>query len=630
MEKINKATIRLFKALPIENKKKKNPSKELVERTVKRGFVFSPVVVANYTDYDELISLVEKEIGLTPERMNSSFHKSWKKVKEAPIEQLVMEQIVHYMTTYGFKEMGIFSSESVYIPCEALDIPELESNQVKLVVINGYTKVEFKEKLLKLLGTGIALGERTIKDVVEIANFVGINEEDVSSINNKEVKCIMYEKFGILPKNPTEFLRYVVYMDTKETLLIKNESLLDKIGTIKEDCENSFQDYSDKYGLEKLAEIFYRFKPIFLAFKRYKGYKSHINKIRKLAIKHHKPMPEDYLNTVTRRLKKGETITRKKLDEELGKVNIFRKIRLAYALKYRTHKTNSIMYKVRNGRSWATEFKFNYQSGAKRVLRYVLDSISKDVGKNTKGKKIYLPKEIQYALPATEKQFTGNFPMGTYVDIGDDMIVGVNWNNIDGHQIDLDLSMTSTDGKLGWDGGYRSDGTLFSGDITDAGGKNGATELFYIKKQLKNPYILNLNYYNYSEDIDVPFKILVAKEKPKKFGENYMVNPNNLIAVCKTNINVRHKVIGLIVPTQSKNRFYFAESGLGKKISSGSDDYVTQAREYLLHCYHNSLNLSDILKTSGAKLVNTPEESDIDLSYENLEKDTIINLLVSE
>jgi hypothetical protein len=634
MEKLHESTIRLFKALPIESNRTKNPTKEILSSTTNRGFVFSPKVVYNYSDYESLIELVEKEVGLTKERMNNSFHKSWKKVKEAPIEQLVMEQMLHYMTTYGFEQLGIFNEESIYIPCEALEIPELESNKVKLTIIKGCTKEELKEKLLKLLSSGIALKEKTIEDIIEVANFVGIESDDIDVIKNKEVRCILYNKLHIIPDNPTEFIRFVIYSITGSTLIIKDDDTIEKIkdmdkGGINYISDLLFRTYEDSFGLERLAEVFYRFKPIFLALKYNSVMNKRINKIRKLAVKCHKPMKEDYLNTVTGRLKNGETITRKKLDEELSKVNIFRKIRLAYALKYRSHNVDSIMYKVRNGKSWATEFEFKNQNGAKRVYEYILDSIAKDVENNVKGKKLYLPEEIKYSLPATEKQFTGNFPMGTYVEVNENMIVGVNWNNVEGHRIDLDLSMTSSAGKVGWDSSYRDENdTLFSGDITSAGGKNGATELFYVKKQLKNPYILNLNYYNYNETIDVPFKILIAKEKPTNFGGNYMVDPNNLVAVCKTNIDVKQKVIGLVVPTQNKNRFYFAETGLGGRISSGNQEYVTQAREYLLHCYHNSLKLEDILKKTGVKFVNTPEEADIDLSFENLEKDTIINLMV--
>ncbi|MBA7553678.1 hypothetical protein ES705_46274 [subsurface metagenome] len=105
---------------------------------------------------------------------------------------------------------------------------------------------------------------------------------------------------------------------------------------------------------------------------------------------------------------------------------------------------------------------------AKHVLAIVLDSITEDIGKNVKGKKIYIPDYINYSLPATEKQFTGNFPSGTYISIPQDMIVGIYWENVKHNVVDLDLSLISPAGKFGWDSRYRSDegNILFSGDIT--------------------------------------------------------------------------------------------------------------------------------------------------------------------
>ena len=80
-----KSTIRLFRAVPIKVKGKLEPSKEQLEKTIKRGFIFSPEVAYNYPNYDDLIKLIEEEVGLTPEQLNNSFHKSWQKIKDASI-----------------------------------------------------------------------------------------------------------------------------------------------------------------------------------------------------------------------------------------------------------------------------------------------------------------------------------------------------------------------------------------------------------------------------------------------------------------------------------------------------------------------------------------------------------------
>jgi len=292
------ATIRLFKALPIKTRQKKSPTEELLKKTIKRGFVFAPEIIANYSNYDELIKLAEEVFGITAEKVNASFHKSWKKVKEADIEQLIVEQIAHYLTTYGKKEPikyllqkeffedwkvqnlsekifnlkdfdagKIYDKNYVYIPEEVLEIPEVDIDEIKLVVIKGYTKQELKDKLLRLLNSGIALKEDTINDVVEVAIFLNLKGEEIETIKNKETKVILYGYLDMLPENPVEFLRFIVYEITGKTLLIQSKEMIEEIRDKKKNVRiiKLFKDYKKWYGLEKLATIFYRFRLIFLA-----------------------------------------------------------------------------------------------------------------------------------------------------------------------------------------------------------------------------------------------------------------------------------------------------------------------------------------------------------------------------
>src|SRR5262249_27509431 len=152
--------------------------------------VFAPEIVYSYPDIAPLIAMVDKVYGRSPEDLNQSFHKSWAKVRDASIAQLVIEQLIHYFTTYGFEALGMYDQDSVYIPNEQLDIPALTEG-IKLVVIKGYTKRELKEKLLGLLSTGIALHADTIRDAFEVAGFVGMTDADIEAVKNKEMKTAL-------------------------------------------------------------------------------------------------------------------------------------------------------------------------------------------------------------------------------------------------------------------------------------------------------------------------------------------------------------------------------------------------------------------------------------------------------
>jgi hypothetical protein len=620
------SVIKLFTALPIAKKGNGTISDTVLRKTIEKGFIFSRDVAYNYSER-ELLDFAD-DIGLSPEEMNSSFHKSWMKIRESDLMLLVCEQIIHYLTTYGYERLGIYDENTIFIPTEELQIPHIDVKQLPLKIIKGYTNVELKKKLFELLQTGIALNENTINDVLDVARYVGFDEEDILSIKNKEVKISLYDNLNLIPQDPIEFLRYAIFKCTGMTLLIKNWST---ISAIKEgaDISHLFLRYKQQYGLSRLAEIFHRFKPLFLAFKSYSNLKSTINKIRKLADEYHKPMPKNYLNDITFMIKHGEPIYPHKFQEELDKVNIFRKIRLAYALNYKNQEVTSILYRVRNGKSYAKEYNSNdirVRGAFGLILETVLNSIIGDM--HVKGKKIYIPNHIVYALPATEKQFTGNFPSGSYIKIPHDMVVGIHWKDVNHHRIDLDLSLVNVDaGKFGWDSTYRNkDRTiLFSGDMTAA--PKGASELFYIKKQQNANFIMFVNFYNYGVDIEVPFKIMVAKETVTNFEMNYIINPNNMMAIADSTINQKQKILGLLSITQEDSRFYFAESYLGNTITSGTQNYVMHARNYLFDFYKHTITLNEILEMAGAILVDEKEKCDIDLSPETLKKDSIIKLI---
>ncbi len=624
------SSIRLFRAVPITNKDLKKTDSDLLKRTIAEGFIFSDTVMGNLSpvELETLFQTVKKELGLS--NINSSFHKSWQKVRDSSIEQLVLEQIIHYFTTYGFEALGIYDKDSVYIPAEKLELPALTEG-IKLTVINGLTKEELKTKCLDLVNSGIALAEDTIKDVVDVSLFVKFEAWEIDNIRNKEVKATLYDYLGLVPANAVEFLRYIVYKATDSALLIKNEKTIEMIKEKKNlDVLGLFEKYDQKYGLVVLSEIFYRFKPLFLAFRTNVGLKKVVNKIRRLAVKHHKPMAEDYLNTITARLSKGLLLNRPLFDQELSKVNVFRKIRLAYALKYRANPNAfSILYKIRNGKGFATSmYTLNAKTQIEEYLNVVLNSITKDVSTHVLGKKIYIPENLVYALPATEKQFTGMLPSGTCVKVPKDMVFGVHWENVGSHRIDLDLSLLSADEKYGWDGSYRDeDRVLFSGDVTDAPRPRGASELFYVKRREEGAMLMMVNYYNHDEAVEVPMKIFVSHEEIGEMQQNYMVNPNNVVVSAQSTIKDKQKILGVVVTSPTESRFYFSETIIGNSITSSRGDTAEHTRKYLYSFYTNSISLNDILVRAGAELVADKTLADIDLSPESLTKNSILDLI---
>lgn len=615
------ATLRLFNAVQVDSKQNRNIPQAVFERTIKNGYVLDPSILPE----KDLLDAIESVVGISGDKANAAFHKSWSVVQNASMESLIIQQIIHYITTYGFEHLGIYRKDAVYIPREVLYLPNIQDD-IPLVTIKAMDADEILKRIMSL-GSGIALAQETLDDILTIIKFNKYEGTFVEQIGNRELKALLYDYYGIVPFDPIEFLRHLISKLTDESLLIKNYDLIEKI----KNSNGKFLDILLKDAPDNLASIFFRFKPLFLAMKSISNNKTFFNQLRKKANKLHAPMPEDYLNSITSQIK------HKKLDidrfiQKIEKASIFRKIRLAYALNYRLGSKSSIVYRVRNGRGWATDFNWynSFAEETQQAFDIVSASIADDIRKNVNGKTFYIPATVHYALPATEKQFTGHLPTGSWVSVPEDLIVGIHWTNTKKRRIDLDLSIIGVSGKIGWDASYRSKkrDILFSGDVTDAPAPRGASELFYIKKGLLEPKILIANYYNFQADDPVDCKIITAHEIPKRFSENYMIDVNNIVSTANIKISRRQNILGLIINVNGENRVYFANISIGNSITSSKNANSMHARNYLIGSTVNSISFREILIMAGATVINQiPDGEFLDLSPEMLNKETLIDLI---
>lgn len=645
----NQSTLRLFNAIQIDtslinSQEKVDPStyQKVLKRTIRNGYLLDHkiIMIDKYEFLNEVLGEIEQVVGISGEKINKSFHKSWRKIQDADIKELILEQILHYFTTYGYEALGI-SDSKVFIPKEKLKIPKIDLEKISLTFVKGLTKMEVKEELLKLISSGIAFSKQTLLDIMNIIEFNNFKNSDeiISFTKNRELLSLLYDFYNKVPQNPTEFLRFLIKKLTGETLIIKNRRL---VGMLKESENVCLLENLLEKAPKNLASIFYRFKPLFLALKQTDKSKTFINRLRKKAKKLHKPLPVDYLNSITGQIKKN-TLDLEILKAELKKATSFRKIRLLYALRYRMNKNvSAIVYKIRNGSSFADVFKWESERKdlTKKAYNCVYDSLIETLRQKVKGKTFFIPKFINYALPATEKQFIGNLPSGTSLTINKDAIVGIYWENVkqenEERRTDLDLSATNLDGKIGWDSDYRNkeSSILFSGDMTDA--QNGASELFYFKNGLfKNIFLLNVNYYNFNQNAPVPTKLIIAKEKPKNFKKNYMVNPNNILIQENIVVDSEEVSFCLIKPIEDgRIKIFFNSTQTSKNItaSSGRNDEILKRK---IEFYENSLtkpiNFKKMLKRAEAIIISEkPVEKNIefiDFSPEQIDKASFLKLI---
>lgn len=618
------ATLRLFKAVLIDARDDEVASDETLKATIPFGYVLDPAISPD----QKTLTAINKRVGVSGEQANASFHKSWEKVRSGKIEQLVLEQLIHYMTTYGFQELGIYDPTSVYIPSEKLEVPEV-TDDLELTYIRGLTADELLNDIVNL-GSGVALHEKSLDDIMTIVEAIRFDPVFLNRIGNHELRARLYDFYGMVPQEPIAFLRYVVYRLTGTSLLIKNDALIELIKAV-EPKQAALLDELIGKAPANLGSIFYRFKPIFLALKSISKNKTFFNRLRKSAIKLHCPLPVDYLNSVTEQIKLG-TLEFEELSRRIESATVFRKIRLAYALRFRLNAGQSIVYPVRHGKGWATEFDWpeELRKPVQQAFNIVFDSLIESLRPQVEGKHVFIPPHVNYALPASEKQYAGPFPFGSYVTTPQDTVFGIHWSNVEDRSIDLDLSLLSAAGKIGWDAKYRDETALFSGDVTDAPLPNGATEIFYVKNGIA-PNLVMCNYYNFSSQYPVEAKIIVAKEAPGKLTENYMVDMNHIVAKAEISVTRRQTILGLVLTIDDQTRFYFGNVSLGCGISAANEGHTMHARNYLTDRFGSALNFKDVLEAAGATVVaERPQSGEfIDLSPNSLTKSSIISLFQS-
>jgi len=137
------------------------------------------------------------------------------------------------------------------------------------------------------------------------------------------------------------------------------------------------------------------------------------------------------------------------------------------------------------------------------------------------------------------------------------------------------------------------------------------------------------NYYNYMPAVPVDTKIIVACDAPVDLKDNYMVDPNKIVAKADITIDRRQTVLGLVLTVEGQTRFYFGNVSIGCGISAVGKGYTKHAREFLTDKFASLMDFRSMLETAGAKIVESrPEKGDfVDLSPENLTKSSILSLI---
>ncbi len=380
-----------------------------------------------------------------------------------------------------------------------------------------------------------------------------------------------------------------------------------------------------------------------------------INKLRKLAVKNHKPIRQNILDYIT----SIEEYSEEEVMMALKKTTLYKAVKILNAIQYRLANPQEIMFRIRNQKTYIKKVKEDTvrQEKLKKVYTLVRNYIVDIIRKNVEGKTVYIPEEVVYTVPTTEKQFVGNIPEGSYVKLPttEALTLAIAWNNLPEEdddsfswytpwRVDLDFHIMNETQHFGWNASYRNEERtiLFSGDMTDA--TNGATEAYTLLGHDNAMYSVYVNDYT-RHGAKVPFSLVVCSD-PIKDGVrlDYIINPNHVLMKANFEFgNENEKNLGFIQLTEEERRYYFADFRTIDTYAMVNSEHTAATYRCQKTAMNNKEKLNDLLRDAGAVLVKTPnitvscEENgevvekaqpvDINLALESITKESILNLL---
>ena len=524
----------------------------LIENGAKKGYLIDPKCANRYAN----CFLASVDI-----KYNSTFYKSWGDVTNKTRFELFIDQVVHYMTTYGTE----FSLGDGYLPNVYEGEPALNTYKV----IRSCTYLELYNKCLDMLTSGIALKSNTVKAITDymiqyLKLFPGEVVLWVDDVKNREALVILCDTFGILPKDGAKMFAHIVYKATGLTMIVKNRETRRMIRNSidKPEVVSLFKSLNDTQ-LRALAAVFNRYKELFVAFKS-KGTKNVINKISRYSKTCHKPMKRGYWETILHRNPDAVLTT---IEAAAEKATNFKLLQVMQSIRERFLLTVGMgdnMFIVRNGKVFVTENSYTSTDILYHKWNEIYDVCKAQLIKNLKAKActVRFPENYELTCPTSEKNFIGDFPMGTSCKLGKDSVIGIYWRNDWGTR-DFDLSYTDINGnKISWDSDYYNGNAsvIYSGDITNA--PDGANELIYFKDSNIPDGIVNIN--RYFGEPGSKYKLFFGNEVFNDFDEvdmrKYMIDPNRVLLQSEvTQGESSQQIIGMVFD----GKFYFYSLSCG-------------------------------------------------------------------
>ena len=605
------ATIDEFKAVYTNEKDVKYHVNVLnaMQKAIQHGILFN-VQCFDGKSQEEIQTIVNHAIsvyGVNKDKVNSTFYKRFSDVETSSELQLRFDQLAHYMSTYG---QGYAGTEGHIYEPEFLKDVDMDIKH-QLVYIDIITKDELANKVKAMLTSGIALSGDTQHNLMTIINEAKLDVDYVDKIANREFMCRLCEVEGLLPKNFDEFTRYLVYLTTGSTLLIKSKQtyqVVDEQLSFNNLPESRFNDYVKAFGITQVAKNITRYRKLYLIFRKHfsKAGKSELNKSLKLSKKLYIPRKQSPLGNV--------------FDADLAEVAnaakkapIFKLIKIYNAVSQFNPQATARYFKIRNGKSYLKTDNFVDKAKISKAtyLQNLIASILQDRLGSMQDKVVYIPKGINYAVPTSAKDFVGSLPyMSKYRFTGKKLSVGIAWEQ----SADLDLHAMTLDGQhVGWNSSFTGNGITFSGDMTQLNRYGYAAEFLEIDpKQLTEPIIVTASYFN-SRDETVKFDVFSTGapiDKSLNQGVATQIDGDSVLFHDEVSENDNSsKTLAVIIPSDDGGcDVVYTAINYGNVHVPGVSNATKELIKVLKNQANNTLMLQELIALLGGQVVSDKEE----------------------
>lgn len=605
---MNQLLIKYFNVIAVEPGTPLLPCKDVNRLAVNAGYAVRP---------EACTEEIEKFLKDQSSNFNTTFYQSWQQVEDLSEKQMVLLQLVHYLSTYGTDFTG-----QAFTLNPAPEKWHFDS----LTVIRACTPRELFDRLQRLVETPVALSTAFVAAITdeldELEKKYGWRMP-VADVANRELRIRLYLKYGEMPSDPSEMVGLIVYAATGESMVVKNKATFDKISTRMHSVDKIVLSLSDRQ-IERLAEAYYRFKPIFLALRRSvkqgpdaREAIARINRIARIAHRYKRPLKPSALMSLL-----DSSTDIRDIEKALEKENnAFRLIKICNYLRGVAEGQRLNTYFVRNGKVFVRYAKTDAQRWAKArtVLEIAYRRLKTLVGSNAYGgdgspRTVAFPEGLEIAAPVSDKQFLGPIPYGSTYELGRHSYIGVYWRNEWGTR-DYDLWILTFDGEsIGWSADHKNGNLLFSGDMTNADPE--ATEVAYCRGAWPD---CTIRVSRYCGKPGSRFRIFFGTEDISTLPLNYMVAPESIRMKEDLTSDSAETTVGLVYG----NKVYFTGFMTGDRVVPGHTFYFGDAFASRLSTF---MPLKKLLLDSGFAEYGTSDEKQPDIDLRHLDKDSIFSI----